>query len=143
MTVSENHFHDLVAVDTYRRAARNIVEADLPARGPESPWAQLARLGQEMHAEAEPIRSWAQSAVCEEVQPLYGVDPDEGYAHGPDVVKIQPMRRLRQLGRDACPTCLTPVPTQQQFSQWDALAVLAARRRDARRGAIDHGRSNR
>jgi hypothetical protein len=127
---------ELAIVDRYRRAARAIVEANLPTTGPTGWAARLVLLGQEMHLEPEPIRRWAQDAVCAEVGPLYGADPEAGWPHPPKIPDR--MLALRRDGYEVCPTCMTPTPSLAEMRRWAGLRLLAAKRRDVRRGAI-HG----
>lgn len=126
---------EILVVDRFRRAARAIVEAMLPASGVDGWPAQIVKLGVEMHAEPESIRGWAQRAVAEEMRELYGDDPEAGFDQAPTAAVIDPMLQLRKLGHETCPTCATPVPTFDEFHQWDGLRLLAAKRRDARKEA--------
>lgn len=130
---------EILVVDRYRRAARAIVEAKLPASGADGWPAQIVKLGVEMYAEPEPVRGWAQRAVVEETRELYGDDPEAGFNQAPPRAVVDPMLQLRKLGHETCPKCATPVPAFDEFHRWDGLRLLAAKRRDARKGATDHG----
>lgn len=133
---------ELSTVDRYRRAARGIVDANLPATGPDGWRSMLIRLGAEIHTELrDPERRWAQLAVGEEVRSLYGNDPENGWTQAPPRARTDPMVRLRALGHSVCPTCFTAVPTVKDLERWRGLELLAAKRRDVRKEAIGHGGS--
>jgi len=138
----EPKWAELSTVDRYRRAARGIVEAGLPAGGADGWRSVLVKLGVEIHTELrDPERRWAQLAVGEEVRSLFGDDPEAGCTKAPPRSATDPLRRLRALGHSVCPTCFTPVPTPKEFERWSGLELLAAKRRDARKEAIGHGGS--
>jgi len=127
---------ELVRVDTYRAAARAVVEADLPATGPDGYLATLAKLGVEVRKEPAPIQGMASRAMWEEVGHLYGEDPEEDWSHAPPTSTTDPLLRLRRQGHDNCPTCVRPLPSFTMFSYWSDLDLAEAKRRDRRKAAL-------
>ena len=132
---------ELQTVDEYRRFARDIFEAAVQGRllpsGPSGWPVAVVELGILIHREAEPVRGWAGAAVWQELRLLWGDDPEIAFRQAPPPSYVFPLRRLSAEGHETCPRCYRPIPTQEDCRGWDILELDAAKRRDARKEAIN------
>ena len=132
---------ELAVVDEYRRLARDVFGAATEGRllpsGPSGWPVAVVKLGILIHREAEPVRGWACAAVWQELRLLWGDDPEAGYRQAPPPSYVFPLRRLSAEGHETCPGCRRPIPTPAEFRAWDVLELDAAKRRDARKEAIN------
>lgn len=102
----------LATVAAYRAAARRAVHAD---RSLKVRCLALLRLAEAGRAEPDPtLASWVESAIWREAAPLLTGRPASlaGDAHERGV------RRLRSRGYVMCPSCRTPLPTEEILDRW-------------------------
>jgi len=118
--------HVLDRVRQYRKAARQIVEAE---------WVSVQRrclglLELQDAARSEPdltIRTWAERSIWEESKGFLGCDDRKPVAPQRSYEAAQ--RQLRNRGLERCPTCRAALATEQDFGHWSRLRVHDAERR--------------
>lgn len=130
---------ELKVVVDFRRVARELAQRAADGRLPpcgEHGWPLAAvELADLIRSEPEPVRGWAEAAVWQELRSLYGDDPETGFRRPPPPSYVMPLRRLAAEGNEVCPACGRPIPTLEEFEEWDRLELDAAKRRDTHRGA--------